>query len=698
MVIKNKLFFALVKSKHPFPAIFSRTIIAGNLLAFSSISHAVLPDNGWIYDLKNVNSQLCVNASSDTASTTAIADAVQLFCSGANNQRWQLLLNADNTSYRLVNQGATNTCLTVAGASTANGAAISRAACGQAGQNWKLVEKDQGYQLLATHSNKCMVVSNASSAVSASLIQYDCNGGQNEKFLMKKFLHASNDAASSGQWGPVQKFGLVPAAAAVLPSGQLLYWSASGTHIFHQGTTQTHTGLLNLNSGAFTETTVETGQEMFCPATAMTAEGRVLVAGGGGDQTKRKVVNSYDYKTNQWIRESPLTVPRWYSTALTLSDGAVFTVGGDTDGADPLNQQRTRYGDLWRSATPTSASSWSTLSGITESPDTNPPNRYTNDGGYDYGMARAQYYRKLVSAPDGRILEMAPTPFMRWHSVNGDGLSVAAGSRGADYTQGAMTAQYAVNKVLLAGGSIAFGDEDASKDVAKYPALTKAYSIDLNSGTASAVPEMRFPRYQGNSVVMPDGKVFAVGGAGLSALFDNKSAIFASEIFNPANNTWDDMAPMKTPRMYHAVALLLPDARIWVAGGGLCNADCPVNHADAEIFSPPYLFKDNNLYPRPAISAAPASVTYGSAINVTASANVDRFTLIRMSSVTHSTNTDQRLVEAPIVLAASNTANGTYSLAAPANGKLAPPGFYMLFAIKGGVPSISKIVKIGNTL
>ena len=48
----------------------------------------------------------------------------------------------------------------------------------------------------------------------------------------------------------------------------------------------------------------------------------------------------------------------------------------------------------------------------------------------------------------------------------------------------------------------------------------------------------------------------------------------------------------------------MTDGRVFVAGGGLCDTTpgC-VNHQDAEIYSPPYLFNAaGNLATRPQIS------------------------------------------------------------------------------------------------
>ncbi len=80
--------------------------------------------------------------------------------------------------------------------------------------------------------------------------------------------------------------------------------------------------------------------------------------------------------------------------------------------------------------------------------------------------------------------------------------------------------------------------------------------------------------------------------------------------------------------------VLLPDARVFTGGGGLCGTTCGLtdgaNHNDAEIFSPPYLFNaDETLATRPNITSAPSSATYGATLMVTTDSNVTAFSLIR---------------------------------------------------------------------
>ena len=87
--------------------------------------------------------------------------------------------------------------------------------------------------------------------------------------------------------------------------------------------------------------------------------------------------------------------------------------------------------------------------------------------------------------------------------------------------------------------------------------------------------------------------------------------MFATEIWDPDTDTWTETAVARQrPRLYHSSSLLLPDGRVLLAGGG---AFAPaVNETNAEIYSPPYLFKG----PRPTITSAPAQLQLGQTFTV----------------------------------------------------------------------------------
>jgi hypothetical protein len=203
---------------------------------------------------------------------------------------------------------------------------------------------------------------------------------------------------------------------------------------------------------------------------------------------------------------------------------------------------------------------------------------------------------------------------------------------------------------------------------------------------------MTYPRAYANAVVLPTGQVFVVGGQTFAAAFKDDNSVLVPELWDPISQTFTPVAPMQTPRNYHSTALLLPDGRVFVGGGGQCGS-CATNHLNAEIFSPSYLFNsDGTPANRPTIVSAPSTAPLGSTISVSTNTQTSVFAILRLSSVTHSVDNDQRRVPLPI----SSSSGNSYSLKVPSDPGLVPPGYYMLFAINSqGTPSVSKMIKIG---
>src|SRR5689334_23408662 len=88
------------------------------------------------------------------------------------------------------------------------------------------------------------------------------------------------------------------------------------------------------------------------------------------------------------------------------------------------------------------------------------------------------------------------------------------------------------------------------------------------------------------------------------------------------------------PRLYHSVALLLPDATVLVAGG---NPTRGTYEPHMEIYSPAYLFSaDGSPAPRPAISSiSPGVIGYASAFQVQSpdAASISSVVLVRAGAV-----------------------------------------------------------------
>ncbi len=194
---------------------------------------------------------------------------------------------------------------------------------------------------------------------------------------------------------------------------------------------------------------------------------------------------------------------------------------------------------------------------------------------------------------------------------------------------------------------------------------------------------MAFPRSFHNLTVLPDGQVLATGGGVTTDPADFSKAVYEAELWSPVTRTWTTLSRGQIPRLYHSTALLMPDATVLVAGGGRQNGRSqpdPADQPNAEIFSPPYLFKG----PRPVITSAPTLVRYNTAFSVSSpdATRIASVSLIALSSVTHAFNENQRFV--PLTFTAGA---GSLTVQGPINGNTAPPGPYMLFLVDtNGVP------------
>ena len=107
-----------------------------------------------------------------------------------------------------------------------------------------------------------------------------------------------------------------------------------------------------------------------------------------------------------------------------------------------------------------------------------------------------------------------------------------------------------------------------------------------------------------------------------------------------------------------------------------------------ERYRPSYFFK-----PRPAITASPASVTFGATFNVERNkpAAIAKAVLMRPGAVTHAFNQAQRYIGCAITGTSGTDVHATM----PPNGNLAPPGYYLLFVVDHDrIPSEGRWIRL----
>jgi hypothetical protein len=222
------------------------------------------------------------------------------------------------------------------------------------------------------------------------------------------------------------------------------------------------------------------------------------------------------------------------------------------------------------------------------------------------------------------------------------------------------------------------------------PATDTTEIIDMGASTPAWQygPNMSEARIDMNAVILPNGEVLALGGSADDE--DASTASLNADLYDPMSNTFTSAGANAYPRLYHSVALLLPNATVWLAGG---NPSFGVYQQEMEIYQPAYLFNpDGTMATQPTITSAPSSISYGNTFSVTTpnAASISSVVLVRNGTVTHAFGMDQREVGLSFT-----AGSGTLTVTAPPNGEIAPPGYYMLFLVNNaGVPSVADFVQV----
>ena len=452
--------------------------------------------------------------------------------------------------------------------------------------------------------------------------------------------------STAGQWAAPVTWPIVAVNAALLPTGEILAWD--GQDFGNQAR------VWSPATGVFANVP-NTLTNMFCSGQCLLPDGRALVVGGHiGAHVGLPDTNIFDPATRAWSRMAPMAVGRWYPTVTQLPDGRMLVTSGEIDCGGC-------YAPIPEVYDP-QLDHWTQLTGASQS---------------------FPYYPHMFVLSDGRVLAASTTEAPIVSRV----LNIATQTWSVvDPTavDGGSAAMYASGKILKSGRSV-------DPDQPVIPSTATTYVLDMNQATPRwrQTAPMNFARTFHTLTVLPDGTVLATGGGPDTNAVGVDNAVLAAELWSPVTETWTTLASMSRPRLYHSNALLLPDARVLILGGGRFNGgDAPTDQKSSEIFSPPYLFKG----PRPVIASAPSATTYGTNISVQTpdAASIGSVVLMKLGTVTHSFNTNQRIV--PLAFTAGS---GTLSVQTPANANLAPPGHYMLFILNtNGVPSVASIVQL----
>ncbi|MFT3953506.1 MAG: DUF1929 domain-containing protein [Piscinibacter sp.] len=455
------------------------------------------------------------------------------------------------------------------------------------------------------------------------------------------------DAHQRGMWGPVKAWPLIPVHAVLMPDGRVMSYGTDGsgrqTGFFIYDVWDPAGGLdgghLTLPNGS--------GTDIFCGSQLVLPGGDAVFLAGGDNWTGTATTNTgnnnsnlFSPASNTLSRGSNMNRPRWYSSSTMLLNGDTYIQGG-SGGTD---RPEVRQAD----------GTFRLLSGA-------------NTGGFDF-----MYPRNFI-APDGRVFGYDSAGRMYYVDPAGTGTITQVGQFGGSTGSDASAAMFRPGRILQFGGN-----------------SNGAVVIDIRNGTPVVTPTaaMSSQRRLVNGTLLADGRVLATGGS--SSWNELVNVNNSAEIWNPDTGTWTVGPSGDRARLYHSMALLMPDGTVMVGGGG---APGPQNNTNFELYFPPYLFAaGGQLAARPVIEAAPTVMDIGRTYTVDTSGAgpAARVVMVKHGSVTHSWNMEQRFVE--LTFAASGN---RLAVQAPTRAADAPPGFYMLFVLDAnGVPSVAKTVRV----
>ena len=415
--------------------------------------------------------------------------------------------------------------------------------------------------------------------------------------------------------------------------------------------------------------------DFFCGGDTFLADGRILSAGGtqdynAGNDLGQREAAIFDPVTEQWAMAPPMAHGRWYPQLLLFPDGHVLTVSGKNESNGDLNPLFEVYDPVH--------SQW-----LQHNPPQNPDFMGLPFYAHLFLMADGRVFFSGGRMDDARFQRPGIMAFAADH-IDFQVVPAIVDSALRNQSSSVLLPPAQDQRVMIIGG----GPAD---DRTSATGITEIVQLDQPNPAYQLAMPLSLPRIHLNAVLLPDRTVFVSGGAiiheetGVSPI-----ARLQSEIYDPAADTWKPGAVASVIRMYHSVALLMPDGRVLTASGNPppygqrapWQPPQPNEELQIEVYSPPYLFG----VAQPTIGQVAAEWHYGQATDIASpqAENILWAELIRSGVTTHAFDNSQRLVDLPIAARAP----GSLTVNAPAAPAIAPPGWYMLFLVdQNHIPS-----------
>jgi hypothetical protein len=298
--------------------------------------------------------------------------------------------------------------------------------------------------------------------------------------LLSSVHPAAGQAQTTGQWTTLPyPMPINPVHAALMHNGKVLIVAGSGN--YSANLTNKILQAAIWDPGAGTVSVQNVSWDMFCNGMVGLADGREFIFGGTEQYDPFQglaTTATYDLSTGSFSNQQSMAHGRWYPTGLVLGDGTVMVFAG-TDENGNTNKAVEIY---------TPGSGWSTqyLAGWT------PP-----------------LYPRLHLLPSGKVFYSGPgtSSALFDPSTHAWTLNVATTNYGGVRTYGTsvllpLTPQnsYTPQVMIMGGGNPATN----TTEIINLSASTPAWKYSASMSNA---------RIEMNAVILPTGKVLALGGS-----------------------------------------------------------------------------------------------------------------------------------------------------------------------------------------
>ncbi|KAI3838256.1 hypothetical protein MKX03_001297 [Papaver bracteatum] len=455
--------------------------------------------------------------------------------------------------------------------------------------------------------------------------------------------------------------------------------------------------------------------DTWCSSGALAPDG-ILIQSGGSNTGERAVRTFQSCGDCDWMEDQKgLVVPRWYASNQILPNGKFIVVGG---------RGQFSYEFIPKSSLPSDFKVFA-LPFLRETRDAVENNLYpfthlSTDGNlFIFANTKSILFDYINNRVVRNDYPVMPGGVSRNYPSTGSSVLLPLKLGSINSTSSAAPDA----EVFICGGAPPTSYISAIKGTF-LPAAKSCGRLMITAEQPEWVmEEMPIERVMGDMLLLPTGDVLIINGAkkGAAGWYLGREPVLNPVLYQPESSKYAIMEPSKIPRMYHSTAVLITDGRVLVGGS---NPNKNYNFTEqfptelsVEVFSPPYLSSG----PRPQISWAKpeTELSYKQPISIgfTTKKNGEfpffdklfkkkthqqngelekvSVTLVAPSFNTHSFSMNQRMMVLEINRV-RQLSSRTYVIDcfAPPTPNIAPPGYYLLFVVHSGIPSLGRWVHI----